>query len=37
MRTMLNALVYLCADIMMLNSLYRLYGIYFDRRGVNRR
>lgn len=32
MRTVLDAFVYLCANIMMLNSLYRLYGIYFDRR-----
>lgn len=37
MRTVLDGLVYLCADVMMLNSLYRLYGIYFDRRGVDRR
>ena len=37
MRTMLDALIYLCSNIMMLNSLYRLYGLYFDRTGVSRR
>lgn len=37
MRTLLDMLVYLCADVMLLNSLYRLYGIYFDRSGVDRR
>lgn len=36
MKTALGALIYLCADLMLLNSLYRLYGIYFDRSGVSR-
>ena len=37
MRALLDALIFLCSDIIMLNSLYRLYGIYFDRSVVNRR
>ena len=37
MKSALQMLLYLCADVMLLNSLYRLYGIYFDRSGVNRR
>ena len=37
MNPMLDTFVYLCADLMLLNSLYRLYGIYFDRSGVDRR
>ena len=37
MKSLLDILVYLCADVMLLNSLYRLYGIYFDRSGVDRR
>ena len=37
MRALLDALIFLCSDMIMLNSLYRLYGIYFDRSVVNRR
>lgn len=37
MKGVLDAFIFLCSDVMMLNSLYRLYGIYFDRTGVDRR
>lgn len=37
MKTALDILIFLCADLMLLNSLYRLYGVYFDRSGVDRR
>lgn len=37
MSDIVQVLIYLCTEMMLLNSLYRLYGIYFDRSSLDRR